>query len=275
MNIDRYSASLDYDLYTSIHNASEKEIFERFRKILKDYIDIIDNLVNQDFKKLSDEEFYDLLCKVYDISLMEDDYLKIISKRNGKKYNKFSEIGTFMGFTDVAREGHGRDFSWWKQLYQIRYAIAVAEDTEIEFNSAFLKEDIKKMIENKSIVIIERLLKPVSSDFEVRETVEEMPLMNLNYQYFKVYSGRMGGSIIKDENFSIVVSMLRKKFTKKRILKDMRDYVEELQNGIETVLYDFEKCFNRNEALRLFNDWYIKSGEAEKLSILRKKIGNN
>ena len=101
MNIDKNSITLTEDTYAYIYRASEQEIFETFRDTLKKYINIIDDLVNKDFKKLSDEEFYDILCKVYSISLTEEDYLKIISKRNNKKYNRFTEIGTFMTFTDT------------------------------------------------------------------------------------------------------------------------------------------------------------------------------
>ena len=86
MNIDKNSITLTEDTYAYIYRASEQEIFETFRDTLKKYINIIDDLVNKDFKKLSDEEFYDILCKVYSISLTEEDYLKIISKRNNKKY---------------------------------------------------------------------------------------------------------------------------------------------------------------------------------------------
>lgn len=275
MNIDKNSITLTEDTYAYIYRASEQEIFETFRDTLKKYINIIDDLVNQDLKKLSDEEFYDLLRKVYSISLTEEDYLKILSKRNNKKYNIFTEIGTFMTFTDTATEGHGRDFSWWKQLYQVRYIIAVSEDTEIEYDSVLRKNDIKKMVEDKSIVIIERKTRQINNKLNINETVENIPSIKLNCSYSNGIYGRMTGSIYKDDNFPIVISMLRRKFTKKRILKDMKDYIEELEEEMKIVLSHSQSGYAYNEVSRLCNEWYGKSKEKEKLNILQRKINGN
>lgn len=271
MNIDKISITLSDDTYAYIYRASGQEIFETFRKTLDKYINIIDNLVNQDLNKLSDDEFYDLLCKVYDISLTKEDYLKILSKRNNKKYNKFIEIGTFMTFTDIDSEGHGRDFSWWEQLYQITYIIAVSEDTKIEDNSILRKEDIKRMVLDKSIVIVKQKAKPINNKLNINESVENIPsiILNCSYDY-----GRMNGSIFKDDNFKVVVSMLRRKFNKKRILKDMRDYIEELQEEMEIVLSHPRYDFFYDEVSKLCNEWYDKSEEKEKINILKKQINN-
>ena len=275
MNIDKNSITLTEDTYAYIYRASEQEIFETFRDTLKKYINIIDDLVNKDFKKLSDEEFYDILCKVYNKSLNEEDYLKIISKRNNKKYNRFTEIGTFMTFTDTATEGHGRDFSRWKQLYQVRYIVAVAEDTEIEYDSVLRKNDIKKMVKDKSIVIIERKTRPIHNKLNINESVENIPSIKLNCSYSNGIYGRMTGSIYKDDNFPIVISMLRRKFTKKRILKDMKDYIEELQDEMNIVLSHLQSGYAYSEVSKLCNEWYDKSQEKEKLNVLKRKIGNN
>ena len=275
MNIDKNSITLTEDTYAYIYRASEQEIFETFRDTLKKYINIIDDLVNKDLKKLSDEEFYDLICKVYSISLTEEDYLKILSKRNNKKYNRFTEIGTFMTFTDTATEGHGRDFSWWKQLYQVRYIIAVSEDTEIEYDSVLRKNDIKKMVEDKSIVIIERKTRPINNKLNINETVENIPSIKLNCSYSNGIYGRMTGSIYKDDNFPIIISMLRRKFTKKRILKDMKDYIEELQDEMNIVLSHSQSGYAYNEVSKLCNEWYNKSKEKEQVNILQRKINGN
>lgn len=272
MDIDKNSITLTADTYAYIYRASEQEIFETFRDSLKKYINIIDDLVNQDLKQLSDEEFYDLLCKVYSISLTEEDYLKILSKRNNKKYNRFTEIGTFMTFTDTATEGHGRDFSWWQQLYQIRYIVAVSEDIEIEYDSILRKNDIKKMIEDKSIVIIECKTRPINNKLNINETVEDMQLINLNCSYSNGIYGRLIGEIYKDDNFPIVISMLRRKFTKKRIIKDMKDYIEELKDEMQIVLLHSQSDYFYKEVSRLCNEWYGNSKEKEKLNILQRRI---
>ena len=275
MNIDKISITLREDTYAYIYRKSEQEIFEIFKNTLKKYINIINDLVNKEFKKLSDQEFYDLLCKVYSISLTEEDYLKILSKRNNKKYNRFTEIGTCMTFNDTATEGRVKNFSYWKQLYQVRYIVAVSEDINIEYDSILRKKDIKKMVEDKSIVIVERKTIPINNKLNINETVENIPSIKLNHSYSNSTYGRMTGSIYKDDNFPIIISMLRRKFTKKRILKDMKDYVEELQDEMEIVLSYSQSGYTYSEVSKLCNEWYAKSEEKEKLNILQRKINNN
>lgn len=271
MDITKINITLAEDTYAYIYRASEKENSETFKEQVKKYIDTIDNLVNADFSKLSDEEFYDLLCKIYNISLEEKDFLEIISKRNNDKYDRFVEIGTYMTFSSTNTEGKGKNFSWWEQLYQIRYIVAVAEGCwNIDNDSIFSKEDIKNMIDDKSIVIIAKKDKPLNSKPNFKsEDVQNFPLMNLNFSnsLFGMY-----GSIHKDENFSVVVSMLRKRFTKRRILKDMRDYVEELQCQIDRVLFKNSDDYAYNEIAKLCGEWFEVSEEKQTYSRLVKKI---
>ena len=271
MYIDKNRITLTEDTYTYISRVSEQEIFETFRDTLKKYINIINYFVNQDLKKLTDEEFYDLICKVYSISLTEQDYLKIISKRNDKKYNRFATIGTFMTFTSTATEGQGKDFSWWKQLYQIRYIVAVAEDSNLN-GCDLKKEDIKKLIQDKSIVIIGSEEKPINNKLRLNEEVEEMPSIKLNYSYS---FGDMRGYINKDDNFSVIVSMLREKITKKKIFEDMRNYIEELQEDIDFVLSNSHMAYDYSEVSKLSNEWYETSKEKAKLKSLQKKLTDN
>ena len=84
--------------------------------------------------------------------------------------------------------------------------------------------------------------------------------------YFRLFH------LYKDDNFPIVISMLRKKFTKKRILKDMKDYIEELQDEMEIVLSHSQHGYAYSEVSKLCNEWYDKSEEKEKLNILKRKI---
>lgn len=116
MNIGKNSINLAEDTYAYVGCVSEEQILETFKNNLKKYIDTIDTmdeLTGQGLNKLSDQQYYDLFCKIYNMSLAEEDYLKIISKRNNQKYNRFTEIETFMTFSNLVVKG--RDS--WEQLY--------------------------------------------------------------------------------------------------------------------------------------------------------------
>ena len=217
MNIDKHSITLQNQTYSYFYSKNEQEILEIFKKTLNEYINIINSLLNKDLKQLSDDEFYDLLQKVYSISLTEEDYLKILSKRNHKKYKKFIEIGTFMTFQDTHTEGYGASSIYFNQLYQIKYIIAITEDAKIESNSILSKDDIKQMVEDKSIVLISRKIAPIKNQLSIDETLENIPLPQLNNTSSCNIGSKikMRGYIYKDDTFPIIVSMLRRKFTKK------------------------------------------------------------
>lgn len=291
MNIEKNNITLTEDIYSEItetiydystknlsyiYNGNKEELFNFFKDKLNKYINIINNLVNLDFKKLSDNEFYDLLCKVYDITLTEKDYLKILSKKNNKKYDKFSEINTYMTFIGTAQEGHRRDFSWWEQLYQIKYLIAVSKDTEIEYNTTLSKEEINKLIADKTIVIIGKRNKKRIYNLDINEPLEQFPITKLNFDYYNSLYNHMHGQIHKDENFQVAVALLRKKFTKKRILKDMKKYLEELLNNINIVQTDQMNIILSNSKSykipELYNEWYDNSNEKKSINALKKTL---
>ena len=99
-----------------------------------------------------------------------------------------------------------------------------------------------------------------------------MQLINLNCSYSNGIYGRLIGEIYKDDNFPIVISMLRRKFTKKRIIKDMKDYIEELKDEMQIVLLHSQSDYFYKEVSRLCNEWYGNSKEKEKLNILQRRI---
>lgn len=177
-----------------------------------------------------------------------------------------------MTFSDTVTEGHGKNFSWWEQLYQVSYIVAVSEDTEIKYNSSFRKADIKRMVEDKSIVIVKSITKPIEQKLTINEDVENIPTMELNCSYSY---GNIHGSICKDDNFPIIVSILRRKFTKNKILKDMKKYIEELQEEMQVILSHSQPDYTYSEVSRLCNEWYKNSKEKETFKGLQRKLKNH
>lgn len=250
------------ETYAYVYRQNVGENVETFKREVKKYIKMINVLVNTDFKKLSDEEFYTLISKAYYISLDEEDYLKIISKRYNKKFNRFVEIGTHMTFTGLTSEGRGRNFDWWRQLYQLRYIVAVAEDFNIKEDANFSKNDISQMIKDKNIVIVKSTTKSLNGKLNFKkEKVKNFPIINLD--------------ICEEENFPIVISMLRRKFTKKRVLKDMKEYIIELEKDINDVLHDIIKDYDHEETSRLCNEWFTQSQERQTYTRLLEKLDND
>ena len=60
MNVSRDRITLVEDTYGYVGRASNEENAEMFKIEIQKYIEIIDKLINLDFKKLSNREFYEL-----------------------------------------------------------------------------------------------------------------------------------------------------------------------------------------------------------------------
>lgn len=104
-----------------------------------------------------------------------------------------------------------------------------------------------------------------------------MPSIDLNFKYLY---GEATGEIItdylcRDKVFPSFVSLLRKKFTKKRIVKDMKFYINELQEEINVILLTSFNSDLYRQVSRLCNDWYSNSEEKQKVRSLTKQVNNS
>lgn len=271
MVIEQKDINLMDKSYEYIYKTEEEVIVESFKNIVKDYIDNINMLINKDYNELSDEEFYDMLSKAYKIILSDEDYLKIISKRNNKKYNRFMQIDTLMVDSDTVTEGKGKHFDHWEQSYEIKYVIAVSNECEIKYGSVFSKEEIKKMVEDKDIVIIEIKKVPTNRPPLKRESYEEFPILDLGTRYS---SCGMFGSIYKDDNFKYIIPMLRKVFTKERVLNDMVDYNHEFNDEIQSILRTNWSNYTQNKLSGSCSKWFSDSEEKLNCDILTKQLNS-
>lgn len=270
MNVSIDRITLVEDTYGYVGRASNEENAEMFKIEIQKYIEIIDKLINLDFKKLSNREFYELLKQIYSIRLDENDYLKMISKKNGKKYSDIYNIPTTMTFKSMVTEGHGRDFSWYEDLFQTYFDVAISDDLKNRrfqngrYNlKPFTKQEIKQMLEDKDIVIFmenDRVI--YKSDLEEFNAEEYKKFPSLNIEC-KWYTGNYFKFI--EDNFDLFAELLRRKFTKKKILKDMKEYLKELECDIDNIFNNVNSRDKYYSGIsKICENWYNTSGIKEK-----------
>lgn len=263
--IDLYNTA-----YTFTGRMDETEILKIFQNKIKYILNILENLINGDLKNMSDEEFYNLISKLYNFDFDEYDYLKIISEVNHQNYNLFIKIGTYMTFNDIATEGHGKGFEWWNQLYQITYIAALSDDAEIESDVVLTKEEIKRLIESKKIVLVKTNANPILNELPYSEEVETLPTMDLG---FECYSKDSSIELRKQDGLGLV-PLLRKKFTKRKIVHDMKAYINELEEDINKLLSMGQDDFIFSRVSKLCSNWYNQSEEKQMIRELVKKVNN-
>lgn len=253
------------NLFDRVFEISDNEILDMFKKEINNNLNFINSLLNTDLKKMSNEDYYNLIKNIYNISLEDKDYLKIISKKMNKNCVRFSTINTTMTFTGIATEGRGRSFDHWDQLYQIKYDVAEFEDCKLKFNETLSKDKLRKMLDKKKIILIERHTVPIGDEPDfIEEKEEEFPVT------WKCRGYEIENS--EKEEFDIIVDLIRKKITKKRILEDLKGYIEELKDEINyAISFNCESDYPFYNISKLCNEWYNSSEEKEKLKELYKK----
>lgn len=232
MNITNLNISGFENIYDYLYRINNDEIIERFKIIVNEYFNIINKLLEVDIDDLSDEDFYKLLTKFYDINLDSDDYLEILSQYNDKKYVNYGIIPTNMTFYDIVSEGHGKNFSWWEEELQACYHVAYSDNFKIDMDRLYTKDEIKELVSNKEIVILKEEDIPLTyNDNFTYDKYEFIPSLNIDISY---YSNNMSQFLIN--NFNLFGKILRKNFTNKKILSDIKKSMYVFKKEIEEVI---------------------------------------
>ena len=269
MNIERKRISLFADTYAYIGRSSDEENAEEFKREVKKYISTIKEIVEVDFDRLTDKELYELLTKVYNIYLDDKDYLEMLSKRYNKEYTRFYRIPTTFTFYDTKQEGHGINFSWWPQLYQIYYNVVATNDVNFECNKIYTKDEIKEMVDTKNIVILKQESEEIMNNPEFeKEEYEELPILDID---INDYGNNISRFIIN--NYQLFGERLREKFTKKNVLNDMKKLINDFQDDINAIFYyaNYNDTINYNIA-RICKEWFDTSNDKKEYESLQKKL---
>ncbi len=269
MNSERIRISLVEDTYAYIGRASNEENAEIFKNKIKEYISILKEVVESDFDKLTDKKLYELLSKIYVITLDEEDYLKMLSKYNNKKYTFIHRMPTTMTITSRATEGHGRSFDWWDQLYQVYYLVATSDTFEFDYNKTYSKEEIKKLLSDKSIVILKQEKEAINGNQNfVKENYEPITILNID---IKSYGDNISQFVLN--NYSLFGELFRKRFTKKDVLKDVKNIIDDLNKEMQEIFSNTQS----KEPLYLgtaiiCKEWFDSSEERKKYQGIQKKL---
>lgn len=266
MDSERRTISLE-DTYAYVSRASDEENAEVFKTKVQEYINILKKVTESDFDKLTDKELYELLSKVYSITLDEKDYLKMLSKYNDKNYTFIHRIPTTMTFTSRATEGHGRSFDWGDQLYQVYYLAATSDTFKFDYNKTYSKEEIKKLLSDKSIAILKQAEEAINdSQNFVKETFEPLPTLDID---IKNYGDNISQFVLN--NYSLFGELLRKKFTKKIVLKDMKKIINELNEKIQEIFSDIQlKDPLYSGIATICKEWFESSKEKKEFQGIQK-----
>lgn len=265
MKLNLYNINIFNELSFYGKEFNENEVLIFIKKELNKKFKLLNKIIDVGIDNLSDKDYYNFICDMYDISLDTNDYLEIISNIKNKKYNNFIKIDTFMVQDGIQTEGHGKSFDWWNQKYYISYVIATAEGVDISENEQLSKKDIKSLIKDNSIVIVDEELSPLNFKIEKCEKYTKFPMISFNANYDEdsfYYQTKMFG-FVNEEKCSIIIPYLKKKLNKKRVLKDLRKNVIIIQNQVNELI---NNKYYDDQFMKIINELNINNFERKRIN---------
>ena len=269
MFVEQNGISLEEDTFAYAGRLEDLENAKTFVASMKSYITAIKQIIETDFNTLSGKDLYELLKKFYNISLTDDDYLEMLSRKYNRAYEDIASINTRMTIKNLKQEGEGKDFSYCDQEYQICYKVAVADGVALSSSKNYPKRKIRVMLSNHDIVILNYSTEEITSKPGFRkEEYEEFPLIGVEFSYF---SDNVTPFVL--ENDEIFGALLREMFPKKRVLGDISGFMSLIDYDISSI-FSYQKSsdsYVKNIAA-LCKELFASSGLKEEYRGIQKEL---
>lgn len=234
--------------------------FENLEEVKKD-LEAIDTLIESNFNKINDNDFYCLLSRIYSINLTLKDMFNIMSRVGNIYYDKIELLNTKQTFDISRQKGHGKDLDCLTDKYQVRWIVATAKNFNLNTNYNYSEDEIKNMMSNKQIVAISMYPKKLGTGVKLpykEEKFKELEGLRIecdsNYVTGQLYSYNFnnpgyfndffdklgidfyyfkeGKNDFSKKIYKEACSMIRMRLNKEQVLKDCKQIVLFLENEV-------------------------------------------
>ena len=175
---------------------------------------IVEFLKNKE--KIDNKVLFELLSYFYDIKLDLNDYMEYINSIKDIKYTNIIDIPTNKVVVDRGSEGHGRDFSWWTQNYQL-FVKAFSYD--------FIPSKEEYTMDELYVLYKEGVIIPLYTFGQ--KTKKSFVNVKDNLCYLTKYNGKCLDE--NDEYFSFMVEKAIKNIGIKSLIAEIRLFIIKLK----------------------------------------------
>lgn len=214
--------------------------------------------------EFSNEDFVKLLNKLYEISLDEyKDYNKIFSLALGKTYTQYHRD---LIYTYMTRRGKYASFKGeggWEKI-GTTFRIAHSDDFHHK-GSRYTKNKIKELVKNGQIILLE-------------EFNDEVPFPESMKEYYEEFEVHHNYKTLNEDNFFFpyIIAYLKQEIPNEKILKDIYEYLINLQSRIDRVLINIENLKGlKTECKKELDKNHILTRLANMINEINKKIPRN
>lgn len=159
MNVELKNRNIYWEIDEAANNYKENGEID-FSKLDSGILELIDGAESymkmiQNRRSFKDKEFFDNLLKIAFINdFNENDCLHVLELVHNLKFVGFGRIKTTMKSTVRKTEGRGKSFDWWEEIVGVDYKILYTKDFTIDNDHIYTISEIKKLLEEKKIVIV-------------------------------------------------------------------------------------------------------------------------
>lgn len=260
------------EIKNRIHNPDDNYRTTDNKKIIKDI-----SLFLDEYRNISNNDFYRLLCIFYNISMDDKDYIDYINYKVNGNFDNIVKIETEVIDSYIDYEGHGRDFSWW--TVKVRLCMKVAITGEIDNNKIYKIDEIKQLISDNKMY-------PVCYFYEKCDDrlCANRIKNDIDYLVKKEY----GLLCVNDECFDYFMNNLRDRFEMEELFDEIRTYIVKEKMYLEYELRDYysydEKWIHKkldlvnglidcyNKSIDLFNKYNNQSDDHVNKNILKDPV---
>ena len=246
----------------------KKADFSETNSGVKELIDGAESCMKMisDRKNLTNQEFYHLLLKFAFISDWNDyDCHKVLELAYNMNFVGDAVIKTTMHTTVQKTDGHGRDFSWWNEEIGIDFKVAYTKDFKVDYEHTYSIEEIKKLIDEKKILIISEEERSLSWD---KKNYKKEEYQRFDYAYDDLnWEHRFFDDTGKFYPYTL--RYIRSKVSKKVLLKLFKEHLEHANREIYEATHTncwYESHYKK--AIEKYNAEFKKQGYSKKLKYL-------
>ncbi len=204
--------------------------------------------------KYSDEEFYNLLLSfAYIKEWDENDYYNVLGLAYNLKFIGDTVIKTSMHYNVQKSEGHGNNFSWWDEDMGIDLKVLYTEGFEVDEDHVYTVDEIKKLLDDKKIIILCEEERDFDFDEDSYEH-EEYFMFDYAYEDYNIYFEFFGE---EGKYYKYTLKYIRSMVGKKELLKIYKEYlnysIKEI-NEIKSLINDSSIGEEYTKRLEKLND---------------------
>lgn len=216
--------------------------------------------------KISDKNFYSMLKEFAYISDWNDfDFYNVLELAYNMKFDKVAVIKTRMHAITDKVEGRGKDFSWWKEEVGIDFKVLCTYGFSVDCNHVYSTEEIKKLINEKKIVIVsqeERSLALDKQNYE-KEKYEKFATAYNSYNIKQEFFSEDG------KYYKYTLKYIRKMLDKEKLNSLFSEHLKhteyEIMDAVDSSNYESDSW---KTVSKEYSKEFENKGYAKKLSRL-------